>query len=127
MTGFGLSSLFIIIATGNVICYAFGWWWRGRKERSRAKPVLQWRPPPGWRAVPIDPTDAMVETACDDGHKAGEIIGLGTECPYIARRRRAWAEMLNAAPRWLDNEPPHQDTGARRGPTYVDMTIRGGH
>lgn len=61
---------------------------------------LLWRL--GYALVPIEPTDAMLRTACPDGHEPGVNLGRPGgleqgECVYIERRRRIWRDMLEAA------------------------------
>ena len=52
--------------------------------------------PPGWVAVPREPTDAMLKGACAEHQPGRHMIG-GGECPYITRRRGVWRQMVEAA------------------------------
>lgn len=67
--------------------------------------ILEWQRPKapsgtsGYKLVPIEPTAAMLASACPDNrHKPGEKLSdTQTECVYITLRRRIWAEMLAEA------------------------------
>lgn len=48
--------------------------------------------------VPREPTDAMLQGACEK-HTPGQPMSEGMrECPGFVRRRRIWADMIAAAP-----------------------------
>jgi hypothetical protein len=55
--------------------------------------------PEGHVVVPREPTEAMLQGACD-GHKPGQPMTEGgtQECPHIEGRRIVWGRMLAAIP-----------------------------
>jgi len=55
--------------------------------------------PSAWRLVPVEPTEAMLQGACDK-HTPGQPMSKhrGDECPRFATRRRIYAKMLAASP-----------------------------
>lgn len=54
---------------------------------------------PGWVAVPLAPTDAMLQGGCAK-HTPGQPMSrtADRECPSFEARRRIWADMIQTAP-----------------------------
>ena len=54
---------------------------------------------PVWRTVPVEPTAAMLQGACEK-HTPGQPMSKDRpdECPRFETRRRIYAKMLQAAP-----------------------------
>lgn len=55
---------------------------------TRAKADSNWQPPPGWKLVPVEPTEAMLEAG-------SQTLGSGKVGELLARHYRA---MVAAAP-----------------------------